>query len=510
MALHRVRGPCVGYSEEGPTSVIVEGGRGALLIDGEWRPPHGGAYAPVVDPSTGGSFGEAPIADAEDARAAMEAAEHAQEGWGATPGHVRAGLLNKLASGLETEHEALARLIAREVGKPIVDARVEVSRAVRVYRFAAEEIRQLGGESFPADAYAYPSGNERRIIFTVREPIGVVVAISPFNFPLNLLSHKVAPALASGNAVVAKPTSAAPLTGLALGHLAEEAGFPKGVLNVVTGPGGAVGNVLIDHPATRLITFTGSTEVGKGIAERAGRQAKHVILEMGGLDPFVVLEDAPIESTVAAAARGIFTYSGQVCTASKRLLVADAVADRFAKALATAAGQLKVGAALEESTEVGPLIDAKAVDRVDGMVRDAKEHNARILTGGERLSGGSKGFFYRPTVLDDVPTEAQVAREEPFGPVAPILRFGSEEEAVRIANGTRYGLQASVYTNDLRRAFSLARRIRAGGVHINDPTNLRWDALPFGGIKESGLGREGLRYAMEEMTEVKTISVNYG
>jgi len=487
---------------------IPSGGRGALFIGGEWRPPASGKYAPVIDPSTGRSLGEAPIASADEARAAVDAAVAVEESWGATPGHLRAKILRATSVRLKDDRETLARLIASEVGKPIADSRVEVDRAVGVFELAAEEVRQLGGESFPADAYDIPPGNEHRLLFTVRDPIGVVVAIGPFNYPLNLLSHKVAPALAAGNPVVAKPTSAAPFTALRLAEHLAAAGLPRGVLNVVVGPGRTVGDTLVEHPRTRLVTFTGSTEVGKAIAEKAGRHAKRVILEMGGMDPFVVLADAPLDVAVPAAARGAFVYSGQVCTASKRFLVQDSIADKFARSLAETAGALRVGPALEESTQVGPLIDAGAVTRMEELVADAKSHSAKVLTGGVR-PGNGPGNFYRPTVLDEVPEEARVAREEPFGPIAPVLRFHDLDDAVRIANGTPYGLQAAVYTNNLARGFALAKRIRAGGVHLNDPTTLRWDALPFGGVKESGLGREGLRYAMQEMTEVKLISVNY-
>jgi len=491
------------------TDGIPSGGRGALLIDGAWRAPSGGSYAPVVDPSTGRPIGEAPVASAGDARAAIDAAADREESWGRTPGHARARILRAAADRLRADRETMARLIATEVGKPITDARVEVDRAAEVYVLAAEEIRHLGGESFPADAYERPAGNEARYLFTVREPIGAVVAIGPFNFPLNLLSHKIAPALAAGNPVVAKPTSAAPFTALRLAEHLVAAGVPAGVLNVVVGPGGTVGNALVDHPKTRLVTFTGSTEVGKGIAERAGRRAARVILEMGGLDPFVVLDDAPLDVAVAAATRGAFGYSGQVCTASKRFLVQASIADDFARSLAQRARSLKVGPALDETTQVGPLIDPAAVDRMEALVAEARGRSARVLAGGERptTTGGS---FYPPTVLDTVPEDARVVREEPFGPIAPVVRFGDLDDAVRIANGTPYGLQAAVYTRDLARGFSLARRIRAGGVHLNDPTTLRWDALPFGGVRDSGLGREGLRYAMQEMTEVKLISVNFG
>jgi len=385
---------------------------------------------------------------------------------------------------------------------------VEAARASEVFALAAEEVRHLGGESFPADAYERPTGNEHRFLFSVREPVGVVVAIGPFNFPLNLLCHKLAPALAAGNPVVAKPTSTAPFTAIRLAEHLVAAGVPPGAMNLIVGPGDPVGDTLVEHPATRLVTFTGSTAVGKGIAERAGRRAKRVILEMGGLDPFVVLDDAALGPAVAAAVRGAFSYSGQVCTASKRLLVQEAVADEFGRRLADAARALRVGPALDETTEVGPVIDRDAVERLDAMVDDARQRSARVLVGGARKKI-SDGTFYLPTVLDQVPEAARVVREEPFGPIAPVIRFGTPDEAIRIANATEYGLQAAVYTRDISRGFALARRIRAGGVHLNDPTNLRWDALPFGGVRESGLGREGLRYAMQEMTELKLISVNF-
>ncbi len=483
--------------------------RRELFIAGRERPPSGGAYAPITDPSTLEPLGEVAVATADDARAAVEAAAAVEERWGSTPGHERARLLRTVADRLAQDRASLARTIAREVGKPIRDARGEVDRAVGVFRFAAEEIRHLTGESFPADAFERPAGNEHRFLFTVRDPIGVVVAIGPFNFPLNLLAHKVAPALAAGNPVVVKPTSAAPLTAYRLADHLAAAGFPAGTVNVVSGPGGAVGDALVEHPSTRLVTFTGSTDVGRHIAERAARHAHRVILEMGGLDPFVVLDDASVEPTAAAAALGAFSYSGQVCTASKRLLVQDGIADRFARALAERAGRLTVGPALDESTDVGPLIDGRAVERIDAMVREARARSAELLVGGDRPSGRRTGHFYLPTVLDRVDPASTVVREEPFGPIAPIVRFRDEDEAAAIANGTPYGLQAAVYTRDLSRAFRFAKRLRAGGVHINDPTTLRWDALPFGGIKASGVGREGLRYAMEEMTEVKLISVNY-
>ena len=484
-------------------------GRATLFLNGERREPTGRQYRPVIDPSTGRTIGEAAVGTVADARAAVDAAAAVEESWGATPGHRRAAILRTVAERIRADRETLATLIAGEVGKPIGDARAEVDRASGVFELAAEEIRQLVGETYPADAYERPPGNETRFLFTVRDPIGVVVAIGPFNFPLNLLCHKIAPALAVGDPVVAKPTSNAPFTALRLAEHLHAAGVPPGAFNVVLGPGGTLGPALVEHPRTRLVTFTGSTEVGKRLAEAAGRHAKRILLEMGGMDPVIVLEDADLSAAVAAAARGAFLYSGQVCTASKRLLVQESIADRFAQALGERARGLRVGGALEPSTEVGPVIDRAAIDRLVALVEDARGRSATVLVGGGPAPAPAGGFYFAPTVLDRVPEDARVVREEPFGPLAPIVRFSTPDDAVRIANSTPYGLQAAVYTSRLATAFSLARRIRAGGVHLNDPTNIRWDALPFGGIKESGLGREGLRWAMQEMTEVKLISVNY-
>ncbi len=456
-----------------------------------------------------GPLGRLPSLSRGEARAAVDAAAAMEEPWAAVPGHERARILRATAERIRIDRETMARLISLEVGKPIREARGEVDRASGVFELAAEEIRHLGGETFPADAYSRPEGNETRFLFSVHDPMGVVVAIGPFNFPLNLLCHKVAPALAVGNPVVAKPTSHAPFTALRLAQHLADAGLPAGAFNVITGPGDSVGGALVEHPRTRLVTFTGSTDVGKRIAEAAGRHAKRLLLEMGGMDPMIVLDDAPFSRAVDAASRGAFLYSGQVCTASKRLLVHAKIADEFARALAERARSLRVGSAMEETTEVGPVIDAPALGRLKSMVDEARSGGATVLAGGASPTTPGSGYYFQPTVLDRVPPRARMVQEEPFGPIAPILRFESVDEAVTIANATPYGLQAAVYTQNMAHAFSIARRVRAGGVHLNDPTNIRWDALPFGGVKESGLGREGLRSAMLEMTEVKLISVNY-
>ena len=358
------------------------GGKGQLFIAGEWRAPQEGRYARVVDPSTAVSIGEAPVVNRGEARAAVDAAAAMEEPWAAVPGHERARILRATAERIRIDRETMARLISLEVGKPIREARGEVDRASGVFELAAEEIRHLGGETFPADAYSRPEGNETRFLFSVHDPMGVVVAIGPFNFPLNLLCHKVAPALAVGNPVVAKPTSHAPFTALRLAQHLADAGLPAGAFNVITGPGDSVGGALVEHPRTRLVTFTGSTDVGKRIAEAAGRHAKRLLLEMGGMDPMIVLDDAPFSRAVDAASRGAFLYSGQVCTASKRLLVHAKIADEFARALAERARSLRVGSAMEETTEVGPVIDGPALGRLKSMVDEARSGGATVLAGG--------------------------------------------------------------------------------------------------------------------------------
>jgi succinyl-CoA reductase len=477
------------------------------FINGESVPPSKSHYETLYDPSTGKVTGEVARGTPADAGSAIDSASDRAELWAGTPGHERARILRTISERIQKDKEEMATLISQEVGKPIKDSRYEVDRAVGVFAMAAEEIRQMTGETFPIDAYALPKGNEDRLVFTIREPLGVVVAISPFNYPLNLLSHKVAPALAVGNTVVAKPTSVAPFTALRLAWHAFEAGVPAGVFNVVLGSGSDVGMALVENAKTRLVTFTGSTQVGRQIAERAGRGAKRVILEMGGMDPLLVFRDANMAAAVESALRGSFGYSGQVCTATKRIFVEEDVAERFSTSLAKKAKELKVGQALEESTEVGPVIDEAALDRLEEMVRDAVARDARVLAGGGRLSGLGEGHYFAPTVLDRVSLDSSVMIEEPFGPIAPIMRFTSEEQAVMMANATAYGLQAAVYTNDLSRALRVAKLLHAGGVHLNDTTAMRWDALPFGGMKQSGLGREGLKYAMQEMTEIKTVSI---
>lgn len=481
-----------------------------MLIDGEWVESSSGKWIEVDNPATGGHLDQVPEASLEDARHAIEAANEATELAKKIPAHERARLLLSIAGKLEDQANEFARSITLESGKPIRDSEVEVKRAIGVFTFAAEEAKRIYGEVYPSDAYEYPAGSENRLIFSIREPVGVVVAIGPFNFPLNLLAHKIAPALAAGNTLVVKPTSETPLTALRLGELIEKVGWPAGICNIVTGPGSTVGNELVENPGTHLITFTGSTQAGLQIAGRAAREGKKLILEMGGMDPFIILDDADLPRAADAALRGCFTYSGQICTASKRMLVMNNVADSFSNLLTEKVRKLRVGNPLERTTDVGPVINKDSVRRIHGIVNEAMSRGAVVLTGGRPVEEGelSKGSYYAPTVLDKVAYDMSVAQEEPFAPVAPIIRFSTYDEAVKIANSTIYGLQASICTTNIGRALRMAREIRAGAILIDDPTNLRWDNAPFGGVKKSGLGREGVRYAIQEMTETKLIDIN--
>ncbi len=469
-----------------------------------------GRWIEVDNPATGEIIQRIPEATIDDAKRIIDEASAATKIAETLPAYKRAKLLTSVASMMAERSAEFAHTITLEAGKPIRDSEVEVTRAIGVFTFAAEESKRIYGEVFPADAFEYPPKSENRLIFSQREPIGVVVAIGPFNFPLNLLAHKIAPALAAGNTVITKPTSETPLTSLLLRDVIEKAGWPKGIFNVIVGPGSSIGNELIENPKTDLITFTGSTEVGLDIAGRAARLGKKTILEMGGMDPFIVLDDANLDIASTAAIRGAFSYSGQVCTASKRFLVADSVAEEFVKSMREKMMKLNVGNPILVTTDVGPVINRAAVTRIDGIVKDAVSNGAELLEGGKPMTEGefAKGSYYAPTLLDNVKSDMRVGQEEPFAPLAPIFRVSSEEEAIDVANSTKYGLQASIFTRNIAKALKMARRIKAGAVLIDDPTNLRWDNAPFGGVKKSGMGREGVRFAIQEMTESKLIDIN--
>ncbi len=481
-----------------------------MLIAGEWVESKSGETIDAVNPATSEVIDTFPKGGREEAKAAIDAAYEARDKAEAMTAYERFSVLLKASQMLEQRSAEMARIISQNVGKPIVDAEAEATRGCLTLAFAAEEAKRIYGQTIPLDSSPFPPGNKDRLGFTVREPIGVVGAISPFNFPLNLLLHKVAPALAAGNTVVIKPPSDGPLPGIMVAKILEEAGLPPGIVNLVTGPGSTVGDEIVTNPKVDAISFTGDTSTGRMISEKAAATNKKLILELGGHDPMIILDDANVARAAKLATTGVFSYSGQVCTATKRIIVSEGISDKFSSAFVEEVQKLKVGNPLERTTNMGPVINAAALSKVQGLVEDATSSGARVLLGGHRLDSQpySKGFFYSPTVLSDMKESMKITQQEVFGPVAPILEVAGAEEAVEVANNTVYGLQASIFTSNLARGIRLARKVRAGAVLINDRTNMRWDNAPFGGVKRSGLGREGVSLAVTEFTELKFIVAN--
>ncbi|WP_338604682.1 aldehyde dehydrogenase family protein [Sulfolobus tengchongensis] len=421
------------------------------------------------------------------------------------PLYKRTAILRKVSEILEREQERLAKLLAMEAGKPIRDSRVEVMRASRLFRQAAEEASiVLEGKNYRVDAYEYPPGNENRIVISTREPIGVVSAILPFNFPINSFAHKVAPALAVGNSVVVKPSLNTPLAAIEMRKILIEAGLPDSVVRVVTGYSSEIGDEVVTHPLIGLITLTGSTQTGLRIASKAVSLGKRIIMELGGSDPIIVLEDANIERAVSIAVRARFEYAGQNCNAGKRIIVREEIADKFTKAFNERVKALKVGDPLDETTDVGPVINKESFENLSSVIEDAKSKGGKV----EVLNKGPEsGYFFPLTVVENPSLDMLVLKSEVFGPVAPIVSVRSDEEAIQIANSTDYGLQSAIFSNDVNRALKISRELKFGAVIINDSTRLRWDSLPFGGFKKTGIGREGVRDTMLEMTENKLIAI---
>lgn len=467
-----------------------------LWINGSWHVRE--RRQSIVSLATGEVLAEVSLASSEDVEKAVEGAHNAFLDWRKRSAHERSTILYRLTELIKEHHEALSRLIAEEAGKPLKAARGEVSRAIQTYLFSAEEAKRMGGETIPMDA---APGGEGRLGFTWREPLGVVAAITPFNFPLNLVAHKLGPAIASGNTVVLKPAGATPLSSLRIAELFAEAGLPEGVLQVVTGSGGEIGDLLVTHPLIKLITFTGSPAVGKRIREKSG--LKRTILELGSNSAVVVEPDAPFERAVRRVAEGAFQYAGQICISVQRIYVHEDIFDRFREALQEASMQLKVGSPLEDTTDVGPMIHAKEAERVASWVEEAVKGGAKVAFGGTR-----EGQYLAPTILLDVKPDMSVVKDEVFGPVASLIPYSDLEEAIKMVNESRYGLNVGLFTRDIVKAMHAARMFEVGGVMINDIPTFRVDHMPYGGVKESGFGREGIKYAIEEMTELKFVMVN--
>lgn len=465
--------------------------RFGLWLDGRWHETD--RWIEVRSPYDGSLVGIVSAGDAQAVEQAVEAARRAMAH--PLPPYQRAEILARAAHLVEQRREDFARTIALEAGKPIKTARVEVARAVATLTFASIEARTLAGEVVPLSGAAAGAG---KFAFTVREPIGVVGAITPFNFPLNLVCHKVAPAIAAGCAVVLKPASATPTTALKLAEVFMEADLPRGWLNVIPGSGSEVGNALVEHPNVPLISFTGSAEVGWDIRARVPH--KKVLLELGNSSPLLVLEDAQLEAAAQAVATHGFSHAGQSCISVQRVLVHESVAETFERLVVEKVTQLVVGDPLDEKTHVGPLITIADRDRVKTWIDEAVSAGARLLVGGE-----IEGTLLKPTVLAEVTPEMKVFRKEVFGPVVGITRFQNLEEAVELANATEYGLQAGVFTGSIHTAFEMAKRLHFGGVLINEAPTYRTDQMPYGGVKCSGNTREGPHYAVREMTVEKLV-----
>ncbi|MBB6099836.1 acyl-CoA reductase-like NAD-dependent aldehyde dehydrogenase [Deinobacterium chartae] len=433
-------------------------------------------------------------AGGSELRAALEAAVQAQKDFRDWPLHRRAALLRRASALLEAHADEVARVLAREAGKPIKAARVEVGRSVENLAFAADAALELQGETVPLDASRYGEG---RLGLTLRVPRGVIAAISPFNFPLNLALHKVGPALAGGNAVILKPAPQTPMTAVWIARLLREAGLPDGLISVLHG-GAELGSRLVAAPQVAMVSFTGSAGVGAAI--KAGSGLKPVALELGNNSANLVDASAELEAAASKLAATSFAYQGQVCIHPQRLIVHAEVYEAFKERFLEASRKLVLGDPLEEATDVGPLVNRAALERVQSWIREALELGGSLALGGE-----PQGLILPPTVLENVPSHARVVCEEVFGPVVVLQRAESFDEMIRLANDSRYGLQVGVFTRDLSHALRAAREIEAGGVVVNDPSTFRVDNMPYGGIKDSGFGREGARYTLEEMTYAKLV-----
>lgn len=465
-----------------------------MLLNGEWldRP----RQMDVRDPQDGSLIDTVPLAAAEDMLAAIEAAVAGAQRARCLPTHQRMAILQQGADFIAAHHEEYARTIAREGIKTIREARKEVSRCIDTLRISAEEARRLAGETIPFDQRP---GSEHRMGYFVREPLGIVGAITPFNDPLNLVAHKVGPALAAGNAIIVKPDSKTPLSALKLAEALLSSGLlPRGVLQVITGKGSEIGDILVQDERVRMISFTGGLEVGQEIAGKAG--LKKLGMELGSNAPVIVMADADLDLAVEANVSGAFWAAGQNCLHVQRLLVHDAIYDAFVDRFVARTRAYRVGDKLDEQTDMGCLINEAAARRVDQMVQQALAAGATLLSGGQR-----RGTFYDPTVLENVPNSCSLAYDEVYGPVTVLYRFRALDEAIAVANDVNYGLQAGIFTANLQTALRAAAELHVGGVMINESTDYRIDAMPFGGVKGSGLGREGVKFALYEMTEPKVV-----
>jgi succinate-semialdehyde dehydrogenase/glutarate-semialdehyde dehydrogenase len=464
------------------------------FVNGAWTGSEGGDRFAVTNPSTGEQLALVSDLGARETEYAIKAAEAAWPQWRSRTAKERAAVLRRWFDLIMQHQEDLARLMTAEQGKPLAEARGEVAYGAAFVEWFAEEAKRVYGDVIPA------AMNDRRYV-VIRQPIGVVAAITPWNFPVAMITRKCAPALAAGCTVVVKPSELTPLCALALAELAQRAGFPPGVFNVLTTTDAAtVGQILTASPTVRKLSFTGSTATGKLLIRDCAATVKKVSMELGGNAPFIVFDDADVDAAVAGAMASKYRNSGQTCVCANRLLIQDGIYAAFAEKLAVAVAGLNVGDGMTDGTSQGPLINQAAVEKVEQHISDAVNKGARVMCGGHRHAKG--GTFFEPTILADVTPQMRVASEETFGPVAPLFRFHSEEEAVRMANDTEFGLAAYFYSRDIGRVWRVAEALEYGMVGINEGV-ISTELAPFGGIKESGLGREGSRYGIDEFVEIK-------
>jgi succinate-semialdehyde dehydrogenase / glutarate-semialdehyde dehydrogenase len=471
--------------------------RQQCFVDGRWTDADGGATHEVLNPATGRPIGTVPIMGAAETRRAIEAADKAWSAWRNKTAKERSAIMRKWAELQLAHADDLALIMTTEQGKPLAEARGELTMGAGYVEWFAEEARRVYGDVIPT------VGNDRRLL-TIKQPIGVCAAITPWNFPSSMITRKVSPALAAGCTVVIKPAEATPYSALALAVLAERAGFPPGVLNIVTGNAKAIGGEMTSNPLVRKLSFTGSTEVGRLLMQQVAPTVKKISLELGGNAPFIVFDDADLDAAAEGAIVSKYRNTGQTCVCANRLFVQDGVYDAFAAKLAEKVRALKVGPGTEAGVTQGPLINKAALDKVEEHVSDATSHGARVVVGGKRHALG--GTFYEPTVLADVTPDMKIFSEETFGPVAPLIRFHSDAEVIELANRTEFGLASYFYSRDVGRIWRVAEALEYGMVGVNTGF-ITTEVAPFGGVKQSGLGREGSKYGIDEYVEIKYIAM---
>ena len=471
--------------------------REQCYVDGAWADAASGKTIPVTNPATGATLGTVPNMGADETRRAIEAANRAFPAWRAKTAKERATILRKWFELMMANQEDLAQLMTAEQGKPLAESRGEIAYAASFIEWFAEEGKRIYGDVIPQHQA------DKRIL-VLKEPIGVCAAITPWNFPAAMITRKAGPALAAGCTMVVKPATATPYSALAMAELAERAGVPKGVLSVVTGSATAIGGEITSNPLVRKVTFTGSTEIGKKLMEQCARSVKKTSMELGGNAPFIVFDDADLDAAVDGAIISKYRNNGQTCVCANRILVQDKVYDAFAAKLTEKVKAFKVGNGVEDGVITGPLIDANAVAKVEEHIGDALAKGAKVLTGGKRHALG--GLFFEPTVIAGVTPAMKVAKEETFGPVAPLFRFKDEAEAIRMSNDTEFGLAAYFYGRDIGRIWRVAEALEYGIVGINTGL-ISTEVAPFGGVKESGVGREGSKYGIEDYLVIKYLCI---